>query len=250
MKVICLSSLLFLLGIAHAEISMSPVDMTVSTINKAAQLASTMTTISTRARRSVNLRRLSTEEFNQCETISSRVVCESGLQEDFYTLALECQQQEIANIARFACGINNENSLYCIQGLTISAEFANETLSNCPSLSFCSSSCRNSITRIRDQLGCCSGHWTNLAVTRRSNLDETLWSVCGVSTGELCPIPSYNSAVTSRFCTEAETSRILISRRCMQSTSGITVETLANTSGCGGVAKIHVEVCSVDSNSL
>ena len=141
MKVICLSSLLFLLGIAHAEIAMSPVDMTVSTINKAAQLASTMTTISTRAKRSVNLRRLSTEEFNQCETISSRVVCESGLQEDLYTLALECQQQEIANIARFGCGINNENGLYCGQGLTISAEFAKETSSNCPSLLFCSSSC-------------------------------------------------------------------------------------------------------------
>ena len=248
MQFAVLSLFLFLLGIAHAEIVMSPTDTALSTINKAAKLASTMTTTSTRAKRSVNLRRLSTEEFNQCQTIANRVVCETGLQEDLYTLALECRQQETANQAQFACGINNENGLYCGQGLEISQQFGEETSSNCRSLSFCSSSCRNSITRIRDQLGCCSGHWTNLFAGSRTNFDGALWSVCGVSTGELCPIPTYNSTVTSRFCTLAETSRILFSRRCMQNTSGITVETLANTTGCEGVAKIHVETCSVDSN--
>ncbi len=239
--------LLFLLGFAHAEISMSPTDTAVSTIKKAAQLASTMTTRST-STRAVNLGRLSNEEFNQCQTIAHRVVCESGLQEDLYTLALECQQQEVAHTAQFACGVNNENGLYCSQGSEISQQFGEETSSRCQSLSSCTSSCRNSITRIRTQLGCCSGYWTNLAAARQSNLDGTLWSVCGVSTGELCPIPAYNSTVTSRLCTEDETNRILFSRRCMQSTSGITVETLANTTGCGGVAKIHVEVCSIDSN--
>ncbi len=248
MQFVVLSLVLFLLGFAHAEIAMSPTDTAVSTINKAAQLASNMTTTGTRTTRSVNLRRLSNEEFNQCQTIAHRVVCETGRQEDLYTLALECQQQETANIARFGCGINNENGLYCGQGAEISQQFGEETSSNCRSLSSCTSSCRNSITRLRDQLGCCSGHWTNLAATRRSNLDGTLWSVCGVSTGELCPIPTYNSTVTSRFCTEAETSQKIFSFRCMQSTSGITVETIANTTGCGGVAKIHVEVCSVDSN--
>ncbi len=248
MKVICLSSLLFLLGFAHAEIAMSPADTALSTITKAAKLALTMTTTGTRARRSVNLRRLSKEEFNRCQTIGYRVICEGGLQEDLYTLALECRQQEIATVARFACGINNENGLYCGQGLEISQEFGGETSSNCQSLSSCSSSCQNSITRIRDQLGCCSGYWTNLAVARLSNLDGTLWSVCGVSTSALCPIPTYNSAVTSRFCTQAETNRILFSRRCMQNTSGLAVATLADTTGCGGVAKIHFETCSVDSN--
>ena len=248
MQFVVLSSLLFMLGIAHAEIAMSPTDTAISTINKAAQLASTMTTTDTRARRSVNLRRLSNEEFNQCQTIANRVVCETGLQEDLYTLALECRQQETANQAQFACGINNENGLYCGQGLEISQQFEEETSSNCRSFSSCSSSCQNSITRIRDQLGCCSSHWTNLFAGTRKNFDGALWSVCGVSTGELCPIPTYNSTVTSRFCTQAETSRILFSRRCMQSTSGITVETLANTTGCGGVAKIHVETCSVNSN--
>ncbi len=44
MQVICLSSLLFLLGFSHAEIAMSPTDTAISTINKAAQLASTMKT--------------------------------------------------------------------------------------------------------------------------------------------------------------------------------------------------------------
>ena len=244
MQVICLSSLLFLLGFSHAEIAMSPTDTAISTINKAAQLASTMKTTDTRARRSVNLRRLSTEEFNQCQTIASRVACETGLQEDLYTLALECQQQDTANQAQFACGVN-ENGLYCSQGLDISKQFFKEAFSNCRSFSSCSSSCRNSITRIRDQLGCCSGHWTNLFAGSRTNFDGALWSVCGVSTGELCPIPDYNSTVTSRFCTKAETSRILFSRRCMLNTSGITVKTLANTTGCEGVAKIHVEACSV-----
>ncbi|XP_064384725.1 uncharacterized protein LOC135333652 [Halichondria panicea] len=248
MQFVVLSSLLFMLGIAHAEIAMSPTDTAISTINKAAQLASTMTTTDTRARRSVNLRQLSNEEFNQCQTIANRVVCETGLQEDLYTLALECQQQDTATAAQFICGINNENGLYCGQGLEISQQFEEETSSNCRSFSSCSSSCQNSITRIRDQLGCCSSHWTNLFAGSRKNLDGALWSVCGVSTGELCPIPTYNSTVTSRFCTLAETNRILFSRRCMQSTSGITVETLANTTGCGGVAKIHVETCSVNSN--
>ncbi len=70
-----------------------------------------------------------------------------------------------------------------------------------------------------------------------------------MSTGELCPLPAFTTpSGTTRFCTETEAARILIAQRCMQTSSGITVETLANTTGCGGVAKIHVEVCDINSD--
>ena len=246
--IVILSSLLVLLGIAHAKLASSPENKALSAISKVAQAASNVTSSTgMRARRSLN-RRLSQNEFNQCQNIANRVVCESGLQQDLYNLALGCQQQEIADIARFGCAVN-DNGIYCGQGIDISQEFAAETSSRCFSTTSCSSSCRSSITSIRDRLGCCSGYWTSLTASRQSNLDGELWQTCGVNIGELCPLPSFTTpSGTTRFCTETEAARILIAQRCMQNSSEITVETLANTTGCEGVAKIHVEICDINSD--
>ncbi len=247
--IIIFSSLLLLLGIAHAELATALENGVLSKISKAAQVASTVTTSTgIRARRSHTSQQLSLNEFNQCQNIARRVVCESGLQQQLYNLALGCRQQEFADIARFTCAVNDDR-VYCGQGVELSQEFAAETSSRCFSLTSCTSSCRSSISNIRDRLGCCSGYWTPLSATRQSNLDGRLWQACGVSTGELCPLPAFTTpSDTTRFCTETETAQIVLAQRCMQISSGITVETLANTTGCGGVAKLHVEDCSTNSN--
>ncbi len=113
--IIILSSLLLLLGIAPAELVISPENMALSAISKVAQVASTVTmSTGMRARRSLN-QRLSQNEFNQCQNIAHRLACESGLQQDFYNLALGCQQQELADIARFGCAVNDDG-IYCSQG--------------------------------------------------------------------------------------------------------------------------------------
>ncbi len=247
--IIILSSFLLLLGIAHAELATSLENGVLSKISKAAQVASTVTTSTgIRARRSHTSQRLSINEFNQCQNIAHRVVCESGLQQQLYNLALGCRQQELADIARFGCAVN-DNGVYCSRGVELSQEFAAETSSRCFSITSCSSSCRSSISNIRDRLGCCSGYWTPLNSSRQSNFDGELWQTCGVSTSELCPLPTFTTPNdTTRFCTETEAARILLSQRCTQNSSGITVETLANTTGCGGVAKLHVEICDTNSN--
>ena len=226
-------------------LSVSPTESAISTLMEVVKTIP-KTTTSHRAKRSVPLRRLSAEQFNQCQTVVFEEVCQNGLQEQLYTLAKECRQEELASVAQFNCGVNADG-LYCGQGREIADQYGSEAQS-CFSSSSCSSTCRSGVNRINNQLGCCSGYWTRTLSGQTTILSGSLWSSCGVSPGPLCPIPMFDSSVTAtRTCSLNEASRILFAHRCRQENSGA-IEVLASTTGCSTVAKVHVETCEVDSN--
>ena len=256
MRMINLSALLLLLGAVQMVLSASPTEMAMLSVVPTESAMSTLmevvkaipkTTTSHRTKRDVPLARLSAEQFNQCQTVGFEEACKSGgLQEQIYTLAKECRQESTALVAQFACGVN-ANGLYCGQGLEIADQYGTEAQS-CVSGFGCSSTCRSGVNRINNQLGCCSGHWTQALSGQQTILSGSLWSSCGVNPGPLCPIPMFSSSVTAtRTCSLNEANQILLAHRCRPENSGA-VEAIAKTTGCSTVAKVHVEICQVDSN--
>ena len=256
MRMINLSALLLLLGAVQMVLSASLTEMAILSVSPTESAMSTLmevvkaipkTTTSHRAKRSVPLTRLSAEQFNQCQAVANKESCKSGgLQEQLYTLAKECRRDDLASTAQFSCGVNADG-LYCGQGLEIADQYGS-AVQSCFSGTSCSSTCMSAVNSINNTLGCCSGHWTRALSGQASILSGSLWSSCGVNPGPLCPIPMFNSSVTdTRNCSLNEANQILFAHRCRRENSGA-VEVLANTTGCSTVAKVHVEICQVDSN--
>ena len=186
--------------------------------------------------------------YLQCQNTAAAARCDSGLQQEVFSIATECGQDDIANSVRYSCATNAEG-LYCANGVEFLTQYTTEQRNcyqNFPNS--CSSICLDAILSIRDQLGCCAGFLTSTFRSHNNILDGSLWDVCGVSPGELCDIPSFPTQFPPgniRRCS-SEVARLRIqTHQCTYPNSQEVIDAYMNTSNCSSLASVTLQACGV-----
>ena len=129
-------------------------------------------------------------EFNQdgrCEALRNVIFCNNGLYNDYANVFQRCNSSDFATIIEVLC-ISNSMGAFCNASISV---LQSEVESSCDS-STCSSECRDVLTNIRSEVGCCIASIYNDSSRTLFYSPEpfnyTLWSNCGVEpVTQACP---------------------------------------------------------------
>ena len=251
MKLVTFSILLIVLSTTQAILPDGPTELIESMLMQAVNMSSqskVMERLTKRATSSDFRRFPSFDAYLQCQNVASDAQCTSGLQQEVFSIAKDCGQDMLANVARYSCGINSDGT-HCGLGIEIASTVSLSDVQSCFSSTSCTSTCRFRINSLRNQLGCCAGYLTETFRSDSNILSGNLWSRCGVSPGPLCEIPTFTSNVSQPMtCSLSEVNRQIIAQRCRPSSSEEIFDNLLNADGCGSLAQVHVEACTVADN--
>lgn len=189
------------------------------------------------------------DAYLQCRNVAAAAECDSGLQQEIFSIAERCGQDDIALAARYNCGINSDG-LYCANGVEFLSQYSTQQRDCYQNIgNGCLSTCRDAILSLRDRLGCCAGFWTDTFRSQSNIFDRLLWDVCNVVPGELCEIPSFPTQVppgTFSFCSTEVATLEILTYRCTYPNSQAIVDAYENTDNCSSLANASVEACSID----
>ena len=249
MKLAVFFTLLLVFSTTQAMFPDDPTELIESMLMQAANLSSQFRVTDRLTKRSTtsDFRRFpSFTAYLQCQNVAADSQCTSGLQQEVFSIAEDCGQDVIANVARHSCGINSDG-IHCGLGIEIVNSISD--VQSCFSSTSCTSTCRFRINSLRNQLGCCAGYLTETFGSDSNILSGNLWSRCGVSPGPLCEIPTFTSNVSQPMtCSLSEVNRQIIAHRCRPSSSVEIFDNLLNADGCSSLAQVQVEACTVADN--
>ena len=192
--------------------------------------------------------------LRRCARLSVERTCTSNIA--FIRNRLErlvnCGQSEAARFQANYCTKDDDLDLYCGAAEVYSRDLG-DALFTCASAlqpgGLCSNDCRNSLTSIRDELGCCINAFYNNTVTYAlfaPVLSYSLWSSCGVAqpndTSCVGALPYTLPTTPEQTCTYSD----IIA--CRAEDINEIQNSIDGDANCGAFLQYVREVCSVDAN--
>lgn len=211
-------------------------------------------------KRQVNFNTPNVENLVYCSNVAIRYECQSGFARDRLEIALMCRNESTARLGAEACA-RNENGEYCATAsLSLISDITEITngQSACFSSSFsCSTTCRNFLSSLKNNLGCCINSILNTTLNPLSTTNSlsslfsaSLWRRCNVATTPKCSngitLPQIPS--NAQTCTTQQLARKLAEYDCSASNTQPLVDTLLREGRCYDVVKTTVSGCGTNSN--
>ena len=199
------------------------------------------------------------DAFKRCATLIYEQECSQD--DNLYTaqldVAVQCNDANKARLHANYCS-RNENNTYCKAAEVYQADLYKLRFIDCKdsidSSAKCTSTCRNGLKILRDNLGCCINAIYNFTGSAyeylRPGLTYALWSSCGVE-----PITSTCTGMRTftlptnpqQTCSYSEQLTRQLELTCTPSNLD-RLRSFAVTNGCESFKQFAMDVCSLDAN--
>ena len=180
------------------------------------------------------------DQQRRCLEILIDMECSNGLVQEEVDLALRCNMSRTARSSQLACQ-RNSDGVYC--GVT--ATDFNEVESQCASTP-CSSECREGLTSLREELGCCANP-NSFYPFLSGEFNSALWSDCNTLSPPECSnnvqLPQTDvDPICDISAFEEESIEIICTHRSFQPA----LDALIETEGCQPVVQGALDSCRVN----
>ena len=241
--------------VMQAGSTSSPVEMVTEILMETAKAVGTVPKMGRSPRSpSLNeLERFSVDDYLQCENLANTAKCQGSLQQQLYSIALQCGQEELAMSLRRACSVN-ENGYHCEILPFLQLNYTEETVECFTNFAgSCNPGCKSNILSVHRELGCCSKDLTDRFFNDFTIFSGFIWRVCEVAPGPVCEVPIINVTSPSPLeepcnATGVETRVRLLEHLCTYPNSQDILDAYTESvePNCSSLIQSTVEACGVD----